>query len=100
MTSEDKKERVIPLEESKDDKFLNSISARLSIGKVEVPDYVGNWITECNDDHIKLTEALSYHFLKAQTDKRMFNWLTKNDDNVLVFVRAWIDEYEVEEDDC
>lgn len=100
MISEDKKEQVIPLEEPKDAKFIDSINAKLSMGKLKVPSYFDEWITGCKAEHIKLTEALSYHFLKAQTDKRMFNWLTKNDENVVVFVRAWIDGYEVEEDDC
>ena len=59
--------------------------------KVVIPQFVADWIEECNDDfHLfGAMEAISLN------QKELDYWF-REDDNMELFARAWLDGYEVE----
>lgn len=61
--------------------------------KVVVPQFVADWIEECKNDDFHLfgvMEAISLN------QKKLDYWF-REDDNMELFARAWLDGYEVEE---
>lgn len=58
--------------------------------KVQVPQFVAEWIEKCKSEKRRLHEALTY------TPFGVNGWVS-NPDNQETFARAWLDGYEVEE---
>ena len=61
--------------------------------KVTVPQFVADWIEECKNDDFHLfgaMEGISFN------QKKLDYWF-REDDNMELFARAWLDGYEVEE---
>lgn len=62
--------------------------------KVKVPQFVADWIEECKNDDFHLfgsMEAIS------SNQKKLDYWF-REDDNMELFARAWLDGYEVEKE--
>ena len=62
--------------------------------KVQVPQFVADWIEECKNDDFHLfgaMEGISFN------QKKLDYWF-REDDNMELFARAWLDGYEVEEE--
>lgn len=75
------------------------------VSKVEIPNYVAEYIEDCKDRDITLYSALNYlrsdHFeLKAEEDliDKVTDWLWDGSGDVSFrkFARAWLDGYHVE----
>lgn len=61
--------------------------------KVTVPQFVADWIEECKNDDFHLfgaMEAISFN------RKKLDYWF-REDDNMEIFARAWLDGYEIEQ---
>lgn len=61
--------------------------------KVAIPQFVADWIEECKNDDFHLfgaMEGISFN------QKKLDYWF-REDDNMELFARAWLDGYEVEE---
>ena len=61
--------------------------------KVTVPQFVADWIEECKNDDFHLFGAMEEMSLHQ---KKLDYWF-REDDNMELFARAWLDGYEVEE---
>lgn len=61
--------------------------------KVTVPQFVADWIEECKDDDFHLFGAMEGISLNQ---KKLDYWF-REDDNMELFVRAWLDGYEIEQ---
>lgn len=62
--------------------------------KVTVPQFVADWIEECKNDDFHLfgaMEAISFN------RKKLDYWF-REDDNMEIFARAWLDGYEIEKE--
>lgn len=59
-----------------------------------VPQYVADWIEECKDDDFHLFGAMEGISLNQ---KKLDYWF-REDDNMELFARAWLDGYTVEEE--
>lgn len=64
--------------------------------KVQVPQFVADWIEYCKTNRIALGYAL-YCSGKA-SDKKAYDWIVESLENQETFARAWIDGYEIEEE--
>lgn len=62
--------------------------------KVTVPQFVADWIEECKNDDFHLFGAMEEMSLHQ---KKLDYWF-REDDNMELFARAWLDGYEVEEE--
>lgn len=62
--------------------------------KVVVPKFVADWIEECKNDDFHLFGAMEDISLNQ---KKLDYWF-REDDNMELFARAWLDGYEVEEE--
>lgn len=60
--------------------------------KVTVPKFVADWIEECKNDDFHLFGAMEGISLNQ---KKLDYWF-REDDNMELFARAWLDGYEVE----
>lgn len=61
--------------------------------KVTVPQFVADWIEECKNDGFHLFGAMEGISLNQ---KKLDYWF-REDDNMELFARAWLDGYTVEE---
>ena len=62
--------------------------------KVKIPQFVADWIEECKNDDFHLFGAMEAISLNQ---KKLDYWF-REDDNMEVFARAWLDGYEVEKE--
>ena len=62
--------------------------------KVVVPQFVADWIEECKNDDFHLFGAMEAISLNQ---KKLDYWF-REDDNMELFARAWIEGYEVEKE--
>ena len=62
--------------------------------KPVVPQFVADWIEECKNDDFHLFGAMEGISLNP---KKLDYWF-REDDNMELFARAWLDGYEVEEE--
>lgn len=69
---------------------LNEIDTK----KVTVPQFVADWIEECKNDDFHLFGAMEEMSLHQ---KKLDYWF-REDDNMELFARAWLDGYEVEKE--
>lgn len=62
--------------------------------KITIPQFVADWIEECKNDDFHLfgaMEGISFN------QKKLDYWF-REDDNMELFARAWLDGYEVEQE--
>ena len=62
--------------------------------KIVVPQFVADWIEECKNDDFHLFGAMEAISLNQ---KKLDYWF-REDDNMELFARAWLDGYEVEKE--
>ena len=62
--------------------------------KVVIPQFVADWIEECKNDDFHLFGAMEAISLNQ---KKLDYWF-REDDNMELFARAWLDGYEVEKE--
>ena len=62
--------------------------------KVIIPQFVADWIEECKNDDFHLFGAMEAISLNQ---KKLDYWF-REDDNMELFARAWLDGYEVEKE--
>lgn len=62
--------------------------------KVVVPQFVADWIEECKNDDFHLFGAMEAISLNQ---KKLDYWF-REDDNMELFARAWLDGYEVKKE--
>ena len=62
--------------------------------KVKIPQFVADWIEECKNDDFHLFGAMEAISLNQ---KKLDYWF-REDDNMELFARAWLDGYEVEKE--
>lgn len=61
--------------------------------KVTVPQFVADWIEECKDDDFHLFGAME----GISSNQKKLDYWFREDDNMELFARAWLDGYTVEE---
>ena len=61
--------------------------------KVTVPQFVADWIEECKDDDFHLFGAMK----SISSNQKKIDYWFREDDNMELFARAWLDGYTVEE---
>lgn len=62
--------------------------------KPVVPQFVSNWIEECKNDDFHLFGAME----GISSNQKKLDYWFREDDNMELFARAWLDGYEVEEE--
>lgn len=62
--------------------------------KVTVPQFVADWIEECKNDDFHLFGAME----DISSNQKKLDYWFREDDNMELFARAWLDGYEVEEE--
>lgn len=62
--------------------------------KVTVPQYVADWIEECKNDDFHLFGAME----GISSNQKKLDYWFREDDNMELFARAWLDGYEVEKE--
>lgn len=62
--------------------------------KSVVPQFVADWIEECKDDDFHLFGAME----SISSNQKKLDYWFREDDNMELFARAWLDGYEVEEE--
>lgn len=62
--------------------------------KVTIPQFVADWIEECKNDDFHLFGAMESNSLNQ---KKLDYWF-REDDNMELFARAWLDGYTVEKE--
>ena len=62
--------------------------------KVTVPQFIADWIEECKNDDFHLFGAMEEMSLHQ---KKLDYWF-REDDNMELFARAWLDGYEVDKE--
>lgn len=70
------------------------IEGAMEHGKVVVPQFVADWIEECKNDDFHLFGAMEGISLNQ---KKLDYWF-REDDNMELFARAWLDGYTVEKE--
>lgn len=85
------------------ERFVNESIPKLSVlnilnqldepQKPVVPQFVADWIEECKNDDFHLFGAMEEMSLNQ---KKLDYWF-REDDNIELFARAWLDGYTVEE---
>ena len=63
--------------------------------KPAVPQFVADWIEECKDDDFHLFGAME----GISSNQKKLDYWFREDDNMELFARAWLDGYEVEEEE-
>lgn len=64
--------------------------------KVQVPQFVADWIEYCKAREITLAHAL--YRSEESKNKSVYRWIIEDLDRQETFARAWLDGYEVEEE--
>lgn len=62
--------------------------------KVQVPQFVADWIKECKNDNFHLFGAME----GISSNQKKLDYWFREDDNMELFARAWLDGYEAEEE--
>lgn len=62
--------------------------------KVTVPQFVADWIEECKDDDFHLFGAME----DISSNQKKLDYWFREDDNMELFARAWLDGYIVEKE--
>lgn len=62
--------------------------------KVQVPQFVADWIKECKNDNFHLFGAME----DISSNQKKLDYWFREDDNMELFARAWLDGYEAEEE--
>nr|DAP54368.1 MAG TPA: Protein of unknown function (DUF1642) [Caudoviricetes sp.] len=62
--------------------------------KVVIPKFVADWIEECKNDDFHLFGAME----GISSNQKKLDYWFREDDNMELFARAWLDGYEVEEE--
>lgn len=62
--------------------------------KATVPQFVADWIEECKDDDFHLFGAIE----GISSNQKKLDYWFREDDNMELFARAWLDGYEVEKE--
>ena len=62
--------------------------------KVTVPQFVADWIEECKNDDFHLFGAME----DISSNQKKLDYWFREDDNMELFARAWLDGYEVEQE--
>ena len=62
--------------------------------KVTVPQFVAEWIEECKNDDFHLFGAMK----GISSNQKKLDYWFREDDNMELFARAWLDGYEVEKE--
>lgn len=62
--------------------------------KVVIPKFVADWIEECKTDDFHLFGAME----GISSNQKKLDYWFREDDNMELFARAWLDGYEVEEE--
>lgn len=62
--------------------------------KVAVPQFVADWIDECKNDDFHLFGAME----GISSNQKKLDYWFREDDNMEIFARAWLDGYEVDEE--
>ena len=62
--------------------------------KVQVPQFVADWIKECKNDNFHLFGAME----GISSNQKKLDYWFREDDNMELFARAWLDGYEVEKE--
>ncbi|HHQ0469905.1 TPA: DUF1642 domain-containing protein [Listeria innocua] len=63
---------------------------------LKVPQFVADWISRRRQEGYNLIWSISYE--NNDMPDEMYEWLTSTADNQELFVRAWLDGYEVEKE--
>lgn len=63
--------------------------------KPVVPQFVSDWIEECKNDDFHLFGAME----GISSNQKKLDYWFREDDNMELFARAWLDGYEVEEEE-
>lgn len=63
--------------------------------KPVVPQFVADWIEECKDDDFHLFGAME----GISSNQKKLDYWFREDDNMELFARAWLDGYEVEKEE-
>lgn len=63
--------------------------------KPVVPQFVSDWIEECKDDDFHLFGAME----GISSNQKKLDYWFREDDNMELFARAWLDGYEIEEEE-
>ena len=63
--------------------------------KPVIPQFVADWIEECKDDDFHLFGAME----GISSNQKKLDYWFREDDNMELFARAWLDGYEVEEEE-
>lgn len=69
---------------------LNEIDTK----KVTVPQYVADWIEECKNDDFHLFGAME----GISSNQKKLDYWFREDDNMEIFARAWLDGYTIEKE--
>lgn len=81
-------------------KFENNLTVTLPNSlihfeeKVVIPKFVADWIEECKNDDFHLFGAME----GISSNQKKLDYWFREDDNMELFARAWLDGYEVEEE--
>lgn len=75
-------------------KVIEDLNELMESRKPVVPQFVADWIEECKNDDFHLFGAMEEMSLHQ---KKLDYWF-REDDNMELFARAWIDGYTVEEE--
>lgn len=75
-------------------RFLRDLDQLDEPEQVTIPQFVADWIEECKNDDFHLFGAMEAISLNQ---KKLDYWF-REDDNMELFARAWLDGYEVEEE--
>ena len=67
---------------------------RKELNKPTIPRFVSDWIEECKDDDFHLFGAME----GISSNQKKLDYWFREDDNMELFARAWLDGYEVEEE--
>ena len=62
--------------------------------KVTVPQFVADWIEECKNDDFHLFGAME----GISSNQKKLDYWFREDDNMELFARAWLDGYTVEKE--
>ena len=74
--------------------ILKSIEQLDEPKKATVPQFVADWIEECKNDDFHLFGAME----DISSNQKKLDYWFREDDNMELFARAWLDGYEVEKE--
>ncbi|HER2662827.1 TPA: DUF1642 domain-containing protein [Streptococcus pyogenes] len=73
---------------------VRDIIDQLNQPKPEVPQYVADWIEECEEEGLTLKGLFSNSDMPA----KIFDWIFGSDENCRLMAEAWINGYTVEKE--